>query len=98
MNTTSILILIALAFGLVYLVIRLIWYKRVAEMLEIIAEDKGFKGNTAIFREAVSMTGTLGAMTVLALPDKKLAGEVRALREEVAALRQQLEGRDSKLQ
>ena len=66
--------------------------------LEIIAEDKGFKGNTAIFREAVSMTGTLGAMTVLALPDKKLAGEVRALREEVAALRQQLEGRDSKLQ
>ena len=98
MDMTSILILIALAFGLVYLVIRLIWYKRVAEMLAVIAEDKGFKGNTEIFREAVSMTGTLGAMTVLALPDKKLIGEVRALRQEVEALRRELGSRGDKMQ
>ena len=91
-NMEAVLFLVIFSFVIVYLIIRFLWYKRVAEMLEVIAEERGFKGNTKIFNKAVSMTGVLGAMTVLALPDKKLIQEVRALREEVAVLREQLKG------
>ena len=59
-------------------------------MLETLAEARGFSGNTKIFRYAIIWTGALGALTVLAMPDKNTRKEIQALRDEVKTLREEL--------
>ena len=90
MDALAVIIVIVV---IVFFVVRLIWYAKVAEMMKTLAEAKGFKGNTDIFRDAIIWTGTLGALTVLALPDKNTQKELEYLREEVKSLREEIKNR-----
>ena len=82
--------LVFFVFIVVYIAFRLFWYYKVALMLETLAEARGFKGDTKVFRDAIVLTGALGAMTVLAMPDKNIQRELKELRNEVKTLREEL--------
>ena len=88
MNTAINLVILILLVG--FLVFRFLWFIRIGKMMEALAEAKGYKGNTQIFSKAIHWTGVLGALLVVAMPDKSLRNEVEGLRKEIKALREEL--------